>query len=731
MSKRAKKAKKDKEENRKKQESKNRWHDNLKPETKNSILAVFSFALGLILTLSAFGRAGVIGRGVFKALELFFGAGFFLLPVVFFLIGFSLFFSWKKPIFLSNITGGILFLISSLGLASAIFEEKTGGYVGLGAARVLVRLFDFWVSAIILAALFIISIMVMFNVHLRFGFFLKLMELIKRRRKEKIAKSLEISGAPLIESPLAEAESGGEPVAQSEEKKVFEEEAAGPESSIREEKKGGFKFGETLIKKLPPLKFLEGDRGKSFAGDIKASANIIKRTLQTFGIDVEMGEISIGPSVTQYTLKPAEGVKLSRITALHGNLALALASHPIRIEAPIPGRSLIGIEVPNRNVSLVGLKNLLASEQYEKSNLPLLLALGRDVSNEIIFANLAKMPHLLIAGSTGTGKSVAIHSLMMSLIYRNTPDNLRFLLIDPKRVELTVYNNLPHLLTPVITDAKKAISALKWVVREMDVRYDMLSEAGVRDVGSYHNESALRLKQKKEGLGPMPFIIVVIDELADIMATYPKELESLIVRLAQMSRAVGIHIILSTQRPSVEVITGLIKANITSRIAFQVASQIDSRTILDRAGADRLLGNGDMLYLAGDSSKAKRIQGAFVSEKEVKDVAHYLAKAYGEFDFNGAFDAEVQENISSPNNVNGFSQLLLEEENEPDDDLYGEAKTLAVKSGKISASYLQRKLRVGYARAARLLDLLEERKVIGPANGSKPREVYLKPEDDV
>lgn len=454
-----------------KRKQKVRWHDNLKPETKNSILAVFSFALGLIFTLSAFGRAGVIGRGVFKALELFFGAGFFLLPVVFFLIGFSLFFSWKKPIFLSNITGGILFLISSLGLASAIFEEKTGGYVGLGVARVLIRLFDFWVSAIILAALFIISVMIMFNVHLRFGFFLKLMELIKRKRKEKI-----------VEAPLAETPSGEEKEIQSEEKKVFEEETAGSESFVKEEKKGGFKFevfgkaglpaqagGETLVKKLPPLKLLEGDRGKSFAGDIKASANIIKRTLQTFGIDVEMGEISIGPSVTQYTLKPAEGVKLSRITALHNNLSLALASHPIRIEAPIPGRSLIGIEVPNRNVSLVGLKNLLASEQYEKSNLPLLLALGRDVSNEIIFANLAKMPHLLIAGSTGTGKSVSIHSLMMSLIYRNTPDNLRFLLIDPKRVELTVYNNLPHLLTPVITDAKKAISSLKWVVREMPV----------------------------------------------------------------------------------------------------------------------------------------------------------------------------------------------------------------------------------------------------------------------
>ncbi|MEK7162616.1 MAG: DNA translocase FtsK 4TM domain-containing protein, partial [Patescibacteria group bacterium] len=658
--------KKNKEKNREKKQ-KIRWHDNLKPETKNSILAVFSFALGLIFTLSAFGRAGVIGRGVFKALELFFGAGFFLLPVVFFLIGLSLFFSWKKPIFLGNIAGGVLFLISSLGLASAVFQEKTGGYVGLGVSRTLVRLFDFWVATIILAALFIISILIMFNVHLRFGFFLKLVELIKRKRAEKIAQSPEVSSALLADATLAEAEKGERAETGSEEEKVFEEETAEEENPMKkEEKKGGFKFGvfgkaggETFIKKLPPLKLLEGDRGKSFAGDIKASGNIIKRTLQTFGIDVEMGEISIGPSVTQYTLKPAEGVKLSRIITLHSNLALALASHPIRIEAPIPGRSLIGIEVPNRNVSLVGLKNLLSSEQYEKSNLPLLLALGRDVSNEIIFANLAKMPHLLIAGSTGAGKSVSIHSLMMSLLYRNTPDNLRFLLIDPKRVELTVYNNLPHLLTPVITDAKKAISALKWAVREMDARYDMLSEAGVRDIGSYHNEIALRLKQKKEGLSPMPFIVVVIDELADIMVTYPKELESLIVRLAQMSRAVGIHIILSTQRPSVEVITGLIKANITSRIAFQVASQIDSRTILDRAGADRLLGNGDMLYLAGDSSKTKRIQGAFVSEKEVKDVVNYLAKAYGEFDFNGAFDAEEQENTSSSNNINGFSQLLL------------------------------------------------------------------------
>ena len=427
-----------------------------------------------------------------------------------------------------------------------------------------------------------------------------------------------------------------------------------------------------------------------------------------------MGEISIGPSVTQYTLRPAQGIKLSRITALHNDLALALAAHPIRIEAPIPGKSLVGIEIPNRTSALVGLRNLIEADEFQKSPVPLFFPLGLNVAGRPVYADLGKMPHLLIAGSTGAGKSVCIHSLIVSLIYRNSPQDLRFLMIDPKRVELTLYNNIPHLLAPVIIDAKKAILALRWAAKEMERRYEVISSAGVRDIHSYHQE----LKES------MPYLVIVIDELADIMAAYPRELEASVVRLAQMSRAVGIHLVVSTQRPSVDVITGLIKANITSRIALQVASQIDSRTILDMAGAEKLLGNGDMLYLANDMGKPRRVQGTFISEQEVKRVAAYLIDEYEgmpEPDLLIDSDNGVQAPVLDENAMN--DEFL-------DDELYEEARQVVIQAQKASASYLQRRLRIGYARAARLLDILEERGVIGPGEGAKPREVYIKPEPE-
>ncbi len=458
----------------------------------------------------------------------------------------------------------------------------------------------------------------------------------------------------------------------------------------------------------PPLVLLERDTGKPGAGDIKANATIIKRTLQNFGIIVEMDEVSIGPSITRYALKPAEGVKLSRIVALQNDLALALAAHPLRIEAPIPGRSLVGIEIPNNTKSTVGLASLLSATQFTESPHPLLVSLGRGISGPAHFANLAKAPHFLIAGATGSGKSVVIHTFITSLLYRNPPESLRLIMIDPKRVELTIYNKTPHLLTPVITDPKKTILALKWAIKEMERRYTVLEQHAVRDIQSYHQNVA-------EG-ETMPYIVIVIDELADIMASYPRELEAAIVRLAQMSRAVGIHLILSTQRPSVEVITGLIKANIPSRIALQVASQIDSRTIFDVAGAEKLLGAGDMLYLAGDMSKPIRLQSAFISEREVKEVVKWLATHYGD---ELPDEIAMSETDSSGVPIWGDNSAL-----DADDPLYEEAREIIMESGKASASYLQRRLKVGYARAARLLDMLEERKVIGPGDGAKPREVY-------
>jgi len=464
----------------------------------------------------------------------------------------------------------------------------------------------------------------------------------------------------------------------------------------------------------PPISLLEKDKGKPETGDIKANANIIKRTLQNFGINVEMDEISIGPSVTRYALKPAEGVKLSKIVALNNDLALALAAHPIRIEAPIPGKSLVGVEIPNTIKTTVGLATLLSSEEYQQSEKPLLVSLGKSITGKSHFANLGKAPHMLIAGATGSGKSVAIHAIIASLLYRNSPEDLRFIMIDPKRVELTLYNKIPHLLTPVITEPKKAILALKWAAKEMSRRYDVLEKQSVRDIDSYH-------KNRTKDAETMPYIVIVVDELADIMQTYPRELESAIVRLAQMSRAVGIHLVLSTQRPSVNVITGLIKANIPTRIALQVSSQIDSRTILDGGGAEKLLGAGDMLYLGGEMAKPLRLQSAYITETEVKKVVKYLADTYKD-------EVLGEINLGAPQNEAGkdaiFESSMNEENIGEEDDMYEQAKETVMETGKASTSFLQRKLGVGYSRAARLMDILEQRGVIGPANGAKAREVY-------
>ncbi len=395
----------------------------------------------------------------------------------------------------------------------------------------------------------------------------------------------------------------------------------------------------------------------------------------------------------------------------------------------------MGIEIPNQRKTLVGLGSLLSSDEFQKSPKPLLFGVGKDISGSNHFANIAKMPHLLIAGATGSGKSVTIHTLVTSLLYRKSPETLKFIMVDPKRVELTLYNSIPHLLTPVITNAKNAILALKWAIKEMDRRYDILEAEQVRDIDSYHQnivqpEIKKRQKRKDKGdnteeepLETMPYIVIVIDELADIMQTYPREMEAAVVRLAQMSRAVGIHLVLSTQRPSVNVITGLIKANIPARIALQVASQIDSRTILDTGGAEKLLGAGDMLYLSGEMGKPKRLQSAFISENEVKEVVKYLHGQYQDFEPSTIdFSHEKQGNAT-------VDAILGKDSDEDDDELLEEARDVVISSGVGSTSLIQRKLRVGYARAGRLMDLLEEKGVVGPPNGSKPREVLVGKEE--
>ena len=708
------------------------WNE-MKDETIRTILALFSFAITILSILAAFGKAG-FGNYAYEFLMRFFGVGYYLIPIVFAMLGISLLQGIKKRLEMSRIIGIALFFISGLGLIHISYTEA-GGIIGRWIAGPLIHLLDIWAATTLLTVIFITSVIMTFHLHISFEhllfwrYFSKVWKLEEGEWKKiaKDTKALSKDGKMdaheerMIEEAVAEAQGPisnleREAIARAaaEQKKRDEEKAragrkgSGPIFSDDEEASFSGAVTTPYLKDFtpPPLTLLEKDKGKPETGDIKANANIIKRTLQNFNITVEMDEISIGPSVTRYALKPAEGVKLSRIVALNNDLALALAAHPIRIEAPIPGKSLVGIEVPNTAKTTVGLGTLLGSSDFQNSEKPLLMSLGKDIAGKAHFANLAKAPHALIAGATGSGKSVTIHAVITSLLYRNSPENLKFIMIDPKRVELTMYNKIPHLLTPVITDPKKAILALKWAAKEMSRRYDVLEKNGSRDIDSYHKNvlaPAIAAWKKEHGDSTedagetavklpetMPYIVVIIDELADIMQTYPRELESAIVRLAQMSRAIGIHLIISTQRPSVNVITGLIKANIPTRVALQVASQIDSRTILDQQGAEKLLGAGDMLYLGGEMSKPVRLQSAYISESEVKKVVKFLIEQYRD-----QINSEISLTPTEAGSSAAFDAMMDSDSLEEEDDLYEAAREEVISSGKASTSYLQRKLGVG------------------------------------
>lgn len=463
---------------------------------------------------------------------------------------------------------------------------------------------------------------------------------------------------------------------------------------------------QVVVNELPPVNLLVNRKEKPTSGDIKSNMQMISETLKEFNIGVEMGEVRVGPTVTQYSLKPDKGMKLSRITSLSNDLALALAAHPIRIEAPIPGKSLVGIEVPNHKAAMVSFRELLEAPEFMARKNNMAIGLGKDVGGKVWFADLPRMPHLLIAGTTGSGKTVCMNTIIMSLLFQNTAETLRFIMVDPKRVELTLYNGIPHLLTPVITNTQKTVNALKWAIGEMERRFEVLSQAHNRDMNSYNEQNP----DKK-----MPHIVFVIDELADLMATAASEVEAGIIRLAQMARAVGIHLIVATQRPSVDVITGLMKANIPARIAFSVASLIDSRTILDTPGAEKLLGRGDMLFQTAELSKPVRIQGAYISEEEMKKVVEYLKS--GE---TPVYDESIVEKPGA-----GSTASMFGGSNDGRDELFDEAKSAILEAGKASASLLQRRLKVGYARAARLLDELQDAGIIGPGDGAKPREILV------
>ncbi len=697
------------------------YFDDLSPHTRQAIMAVLFGALGLFFLLALFGSAGLIGEYTDATLAYLLGD---VGKYISFLVCFLYIFVFLNPkedeaVSTSKIIGGIILSLAVFGMFE-LWSPDWGGLVGMSLAWPLGALVGPTVSWVFLFAFMLIGVFLTFNTGLRlprFGHKSAEDELYDEEDDADLEQLELPEEEEEIEPDTDEADTATEPVPA---KRSVKDRLLGNKTDFAVSSFQG-------PYDPPPLSLLNKDKGKSKVGDIKANSNIIKRTLKNFNITVEMDEVSIGPTVTRYALKPAEGVRISKIVGLQNNLELALAASPIRIEAPIPGRALVGIEVPNTAKATIGLASLLASPEYTDSTKPLLVALGRDITGHSHFTDIAKMPHGLIAGTTGSGKSVTLHNLIISLLFRNSPEQLRLIMVDPKRVELTLYNDIPHLLTPVITDPKRALMSLKWAIKEMERRYDVLQSHKVRDLGSYHENIYRPAKDvfdalteptdedKAELPEPLPYMVIIIDELSDLMQSYPRELEASIVRLAQMSRAVGIHLILATQRPEVKVITGLIKANVPTRLALKVASQIDSRTILDTVGAEKLIGQGDMLFKAGDQPKPIRLQSAYVTEDELKKVIEYLKKQ----------DANELDGISfeadTDSNPDAFFESVVDDED--DDDLYEDARVAVLEAGKASTSYLQRKLRVGYSRAARLIDMLEERGEIGPADGSRPREI--------
>ncbi|OGG79371.1 hypothetical protein A3A39_02020 [Candidatus Kaiserbacteria bacterium RIFCSPLOWO2_01_FULL_54_13] len=713
-------------------------------EAVRGVSAVFFIAIGGFLVLASTGRGGVVGGALYEWLSYLLGVGYMLLPLSLILLAIAILRSFERYFGLIQLGSMSVFLLAALGLVNIALPGRSG-ILGEAVAKPVVAAVDTLSAAIFLVTFAFAALIVAFNIHLG-----AVISFVRERLRRTLETGETAADARVVglqeeeQEPVLEQDQDTEETLKQNEGKeegrasittFFQQKSPPAESSEANE---GFPIIAATGSEYtpPPISILAKNRGKPEVGDVKANMNIIKRTLQNFGIVVEMDEASIGPTVTRYAMKPAEGVRLSKIIALQSNLELALAASPVRIEAPIPGKSLVGIEVPNIARTTLGLAPLIGDDAFAGSTKPLLLSLGRSITGTPHYVDLARMPHLLVAGTTGAGKSIMIHDFIVSLLYRCGPERLRFIMIDPKRVELTAYNSIPHLFAPVITDAKKAIRAMKWLSKEMERRYNILEAESVRDIASYHENvvapavaaatgesaSGRRVSPEEEMPDAMPYIIVIIDELADIMATYPRELEAGIVRLAQMSRAVGIHLILSTQRPSVKVITGLIKANIPARVAFQVASQIDSRTILDMGGAEKLLGSGDMLFLSGEMTKPRRIQAPMISESEVKKVvAHVARQGKGEVPSDFDFNLPGQSEPKGGEEPDLFSAISSDEEE--GDELYPEAKRTVIEAGKASTSYLQRKLGLGYARAARLMDLLEDRGVVGPADGAKPRDI--------
>jgi S-DNA-T family DNA segregation ATPase FtsK/SpoIIIE len=711
--------------------------------------AVFLIVFSLLLILSWFGLGGAVLDWLYQASLDTIGYAVYVVPIIFIYIAVEIFraednrlpFIMKFAVILSLVWFAGLF-----GLLKNAEGNTTGGYVGELANSGMLLLVNPGVAAFVYIILVIVTALFIVRVS-PITIIKKIWEMSRRDTNEQDNNVKVMRTAAALETPKASKTpmvdfkmNAGVPMLGADEtvdKKTTHLNSM--RNSVVKDKVAEDQAALVTVNdpnwKAPSVDLLEKKQSPADPGDVQQNAQTIKDTLAEFNIHVEMEGANIGPKVTQYTLRPPSGVKLTKITQLETNIALNLAAQSLRMEAPIPGQKAVGIEVPNRKAADVRLHSIITSKEWKSTGEPLPFAIGKDIAGQAVIGELNKMPHLLIAGQIGSGKSVMINTLLSSLLYHNSPSEMKLILVDPKQVEMAPYEDIPHLITPVITEPEKTISALKWAVNEMERRYKLLAEHKVRDIKTYND--MLRNGKKtitvtdKEGHdqqhenGAMPYIVIVIDELADLMMVAARDVEALIVRLAQKARAVGVHLVLATQRPSVDVITGLIKANVPARIAFTVASQIDSRTILDQMGAEKLLGQGDMLLLTPSMSKPKRVQGAWVTDEEVMKITDHLRQQSPP-----QYNDEV---VSQPVQLNGKGGVVMDFDNNHDgnDDLYKDAVRVVVDSGKASASLLQRRLRVGYARAARLVEEMEEQGIIGPADGARPRDVLISSVDEV
>ena len=706
----------------------------------SQVAAFVLIAFSLLLVVSWFGAGGPAFNWIRDASIDTIGYATYVLPIISVYVAVAVFRVEKNKLPAVMKFASLLLVVwfaSLFGLLRQDGQASTGGVIGDTMNSLMLSLVNIPVGAFIYFLLIIITSLFVLQKNIG-DVLMAFVQLFKRDRSEDDANVAVMRKAAVADmkssAPIADFKlNAGVPMLTPAEQKRAR--LASLKNSVQPDKDAEEKAAMLAVSdpnwRFPSLELLEKKQSPADAGDIQQNAHIIQDTLREFSIDVEMEGANIGPKVTQYTLKPPAGIKLSRITALETNIALNLAASSLRMEAPIPGQKAVGIEVPNRKAADVRIRGILDSKEWRSVEEPLGFAVGKDISGAPVVGELNKMPHVLIAGQTGSGKSVMINTLLCSLLYRNAPSDMKLILVDPKQVEMAPYADIPHLLTPVIVEPEKTISALKWAVNEMERRYTLLAQEKVRDIKSYND----KVKDKHVSVedddgnmqevdeGRMPYVVIVIDELADLMMVAARDVEALIVRIAQKARAVGIHLVLATQRPSVDVITGLIKANIPARIAFTVASQVDSRTILDQIGAEKLLGQGDMLMKTATMPKPKRIQGAWVMDQEVAKITDHLRMQSAP-----QYNDEI---ISQPVHLNGKGGVVMDFDHEGGDDMFRDAVQVVLQNHKASTSLLQRKLRVGYSRAARIMEEMEEQGIIGPADGARPREVLISSMSDL